>query len=101
MLVSALTGAGCSALMDRVSETLSSSRTVYAITLDMADGASLACVVIGATAAGAAEVHLADDSLLGSGSPPPAHRRAVLFVHGHNPTDDDADFAYIQAKLTF
>ncbi|MGE0746346.1 MAG: VWA domain-containing protein [Rhodospirillales bacterium] len=53
-----------------------------------------AASVFGAAAAGAAEVHLADDSLLGAGSPPPAHRRPVLFVHGHNPTDDDADFNY-------
>jgi hypothetical protein len=48
-----------------------------------------------AAAAQTAEVHLADDSLLTHGSPPPAGRLPVLFVHGHNPqSDNDADFNY-------
>lgn len=43
-------------------------------------------------AAQTAEVHLADDSVLDSSSPDPAGGLPVLFVHGHNPTDNDADF---------
>src|SRR4029078_9288552 len=47
----------------------------------------------------AAEVHLADDSLLSSTSPAPARRLPVLFVHGHvfdNDTDDPANPHYKQ-----
>ncbi|NJN00843.1 MAG: hypothetical protein HC793_04580, partial [Aquincola sp.] len=43
----------------------------------------------------AVEVHLADDSLLTAGAAPPDRPKLpVLFVHGHNPTDDDTDFNY-------
>jgi hypothetical protein len=47
-----------------------------------------------ASSARAQEVHLADDTLLGPSSPPPAHRLPVLFVHGHNATANDTDFNY-------
>jgi von Willebrand factor type A domain len=56
--------------------------------------ALLAALVALASPVFAAEVHLADDSLLGPSSPPPTHRLPVLFVHGHNPTAGDADFNY-------
>jgi hypothetical protein len=47
-------------------------------------------------AAGAVEVHLADDaSVLGPTSPPPAGHLPVLFVHGHNvSSSNDSDFNY-------
>lgn len=45
-------------------------------------------------AAQTAEVHLADDLLLTDGVPPPTGQLPVLFVHGHNATDNDADFNY-------
>src|SRR5689334_11297239 len=45
------------------------------------------------------EVHLADDTLLSSSTPPPAHRVPVLFVHGHvfdssSSTDDQSNPHY-------
>ena len=61
----------------------------------MLPGAMLVATAMAlAVPAFAAEVHLADDSLLGPNSPPPTHRLPVLFVHGHNPTANDPDFNY-------
>ena len=54
----------------------------------------LLAALLAAPPAGAAEVYLADDTQLGAASLAPAHRLPVLFVHGHNATDDDADFNY-------
>lgn len=47
-----------------------------------------------APSAWAAEVHLADDTLLDANSPPPAHRLPVLFVHGHGAAAGDPDLNY-------
>lgn len=56
---------------------------------------TLAILAAGQPAFGAAEVHLADDSLLGTSSPAPQKPRPVLFIHGHNLLSaDDADFNY-------
>jgi hypothetical protein len=59
-------------------------------------GSLLLALLLAATAsaARAQEVHLADDTLLGPSSPPPAHRLPVLFVHGHGTTANDTDFNY-------
>jgi len=53
-------------------------------------------LVSGAPVSGqVAEVHLADDSLLtATSSPAPTRRLPVLFVHGHNETNQDTDFNY-------
>ncbi len=57
--------------------------------------AVLACVLQFPRAVLAVEVHLADDSLLtASTAPPDRPKLPVLFVHGHNPTDNDTDFNY-------
>ncbi len=54
----------------------------------------LAALLIAPAAAGAAEIYLASGLPLDASSPAPEHRLPVLFVHGHNATDDDADFNY-------
>lgn len=57
--------------------------------------AVLACVLLFPRAVLAVEVHLGDDSLLtASTAPPDRPKLPVLFVHGHNTTDDDTDFNY-------
>ena len=57
--------------------------------------AVLAGVLLFPRAVLAVEVHLADDSLLtASTAPPDRPKLPVLFVHGHNTTDDDTDFNY-------
>ncbi|HVR67376.1 MAG TPA: hypothetical protein VMT98_12085, partial [Verrucomicrobiae bacterium] len=57
--------------------------------------AVLACVIHSPRPVLAVDVHLADDSLLTVATAAPDRPKLpVLFVHGHNPTNNDTDFNY-------